>query len=191
MSVKAVLITGRMRSGTSLVAQIVHRLGFHVAPTIPAPASPSWRSDWEDPYLTGRLISRTPVEWPFYVANRKAVAKKLGFRGYAIKSPYLALVWDKVVAAAGDACHIVVSRDEETRQRSLEQYPALSREDDRAIIASMPCTAHFFLQYERLIEYADIEIPRLARALGVTDQETIDAAGRLVGMPTEYATCPL
>lgn len=185
MAVRAVLITGRFRSGTSMVAAIVHRLGFHIAPMIPAPGPPSWRSDWEDPYLTPYLMNRAQVDWSSYVKHRKAVAERLGFRGYAIKSPYLALVWDQVVAAT-DAAHIVVSRDEEQRQRSLAAHPALSLEDDRAICEAMPNTAHAFLSYERLIMYADVEIPRLARQLGVTDQETIDSAGRLVGMPTEY-----
>jgi hypothetical protein len=193
---RVVLITGPFRSGTSLIASIVHRLGFHVAPSIPAPAPPSWRSDWEDVSLTQMLMRgfRPSTAWfRGYLERRSAVSRATGFEGrIAVKSPYLAMFWQEITDAAPEAFLIRMTRGDEGRQRSLRAHPALAaRIDDEKIIAYCceNLIAHVTFNYVDLLTYADMRIPRLAHVLGVTDRSAIDAAGKLVGYPTEYP-CP-
>ncbi len=185
---RPVLITGPMRSGTSLVAQIVHRLGWPVSVTIPAPCPPSWRSDWEDPQLTTRLIRGQHIDWDAYVLHRRVASKALGFEGrVAIKSPYLVMRREKITESLRVPLWIKVGRREDARQRSLAIYPQLSRVHDAAIMDALrEFKSDVWILYEALIESPYAATKELATSLGVTDEDTINAAAALIGQPTEY-----
>jgi len=188
---RVVLIVGMFRSGTSMVAEVVHRLGYAVAPVIPAPDPPSWRSDWEDPTLTIPLImdERPSLEWlTSYVEMRRKASSVLGFGGkIAIKSPYLALIWPEMIGIASPAFVIKTFRQEEARKRSLAAHSALSERDDSRISDALEgVQADLEIHYDWAVE-GPLRFSRtLAERLEVTDEQTIHAAAALVGRPTEY-----
>jgi len=47
-----VLVTGPLRSGTSAMAQALHRLGVSMCVSMLAPREPEWRAEWEDPPIS-------------------------------------------------------------------------------------------------------------------------------------------
>lgn len=187
-----------MRSGTSLVAQIVHRLGFPVSAFIPAPGPPSWRSDWEDVNLTMRLMLGLDVNWAGYVDERRKLSHAMGFEGrVAIKSPYLALHHKDLKEAFPDAQWVKCVRADADIERSMRAHPALSRAHQKRICAAMEkvgdlSSFEFFYadamqapfgSVSELAEYLDFD-PYDARP------DDILAAAALIGQPTEYSTCP-
>lgn len=109
-----VLITGPFRSGTSAVAQVVHRLGFPVSGQIIPPVPPRWHSDWEDQFallaLQHALNAENPSVWfsdwfPRYLDERREHTTRLAGlttwnpRGFAIKSPLYAPFVNEIEAA--------------------------------------------------------------------------------------------
>ena len=185
---RIVLITGQMRSGTSLVAAMVHHMGFQVAPIIPAPAPPSWRSDWEDPGLTPKLMMRHGCSWGIYFERRRYLSRRTGFGGrIAVKSPYLALYREEIERACELPLWILVTRDPADRERSLAAHPQLSETDQLEIrLALEGLKPEIVLQYERLIEEPLTSSMALADALGVEDGAALDRATDMIGYPTEY-----
>lgn len=183
------LIVGPFRSGTSLVASMVHRLGWMVAPTIPVPAPPSWRSDWEDPALSIPLIERRPLDLEAYMENRRALASALGFQGVALKSPYLALRWPAVLAASGPNPVVIRTyRDGLTRFESLRAHPAIDHGDDSRICSALRAVVPTIeVGYEWGVEDQKRLAAALAHALGVVDDAAVSAAAALVGRPTRYS----
>jgi hypothetical protein len=180
-----------MRSGTSLVAQVVHRLGFAVAPYIPAPAPPGWRSDWEDPHLSTKLmLGRTP-RWDLYIRRRKRQAAALGFSGVAIKSPYLSLHLEAIRARA-DAL-IVTRRDRLAQHESLWRCIEAYRLDQASIVraadeiegaqAAAQTAADVVIEYEGAVARPGELVEQLASLLDVHDEDTKAAAAALVGEP--------
>jgi hypothetical protein len=193
---RPVFITGAARSGTSLVAAIVHRLGFQIAPTIPAPMPPTWRSDYEDPHFSLALMAgdRPSAEYlRRYLARRRAFSAACGFEGrIALKSPYLVRVWARLLEAAPDAFTIRVRREDAARARSLTAQPALmALGHDFSILEGLRSVqAHVDVWYEAIVARPAEFVVRLASLLGVSDHEAIDAAIALVGQPTRYPPCP-
>jgi len=199
-----VAIVGQWRSGTSLVAQIVNRLGYHAAPTITAPCPPTWRSDWEDLDFTVPLMRRKKIDWDCYLEMRINVSAALGFGGdIAIKSPYLALVWDEFLDAVQPDHIIQTTREDEECERSLKHQPLdvkLYRKDidkirkvDKALWVT--CFARHMkmldIPYEDIITHPVGLTSDIAEFINKgTDPETIKAASKLIGKPTEYKTCP-
>lgn len=119
MSRKLIIVTGPMRSGTSMVAQTLHLLGVPVADEIRAPLPPRWQLDWEDPavaealwhvaqqpenpgdgleeFLVQHLSHRLETHW--------AVTEAFGLppeNPIAIKSPLLPLVWLSLMGACAE-----------------------------------------------------------------------------------------
>lgn len=187
-----VIVVGKFRSGTSLVAQICHRLGWQVAPTIPAPGPPSWRSDWEDAALTSALMAGkypTPQGWRDYLKWRRSVSRATGFEGrIALKSAYLALVWDDLMEVVGEhATTVHVHREEKARQASLAAHPALSSHADRLIGEALKTLeADVHVEYGQLCTLPLWQVASLADSLGVQDDAAVRAAIALVEQPKEY-----
>lgn len=188
---KVIAITGLMRSGTSMVAEVVHRLGWQAAPIMACPLPPSWRFDWEEPHLTKRLMLRQPINWKTYIERRLALAERLGFHGIAIKSPYLALRWAEfMLHAPADVFVIKTERTEFNVERSLEAHPQLSKDDQEEIRAALHgVKADFGVSYESWAYSPYDEVPVLGMELGATEEGWL-AAAALVGRPTEYEPCP-
>lgn len=186
------IIVGRFRSGTSLVAQLVHRLGFQVSPTIPAPAPPTWRPDWEEPGLTSSLMAGkypTPDGWRAYLKWRRQVSRATGFEGrIALKSPYLALAWRGLMFVVEEHAMVVrVRRGEEARLASMAAHPALSGHEDRMIgVALEAIEPNLAVSYEDLVVDPLGSVASLAGALGVLDDDAVLAAAALIGPATEY-----
>lgn len=191
---RVVVILGPFRSGTSLVAAVVHRLGFPVAPTIIPPAPPAWRADWEDPALTMPLMGGLvpTVEWlKVYLERRDVASKALGFEGrVALKSCYLALHWPVLIAALGHQPLVIRTyREAGARRRSLEAHPALYLRvaDDARIGRAVDRIAPDALigcewAQENPLSCAEL----LAGHLGQADDVAVAAAAALIDRGTEY-----
>jgi hypothetical protein len=193
---RVVLITGPMRSGTSMVAEIVHRLGYPVSVLIPAPGPPSWRSDWEDPALTMKLMRGQEVDWKAYVDHRERASKALGFEGrVAIKSPYLALYKAAIEKSfpRRETQWIVCVRADAEVERSMLAHPALSRTHQKRIRAALEDfedVAPFEFDYFSAQQAPFESVTALAEELdfdpyGASSADIL-AAAALIGQPTEY-----
>jgi hypothetical protein len=183
---RPVIIVGLMRSGTSLVGSIVHYLGFPVSDIIPAPMPPAWRSDWEDPHLSLRLIAGEKINWESHLADRRFLSAGLGFDGrVAMKSPYLALHMQALLEF--EPFVIKVVRQGAAIERSFKAHPHLIRRDQERIRAALATIeADLLVSYDALVEESRFGVARIADALGVTDEEALVRAQALVDLPTEY-----
>lgn len=197
---RPVLITGLMRSGTSLVAEMVHRLGWQAAVTMGAPIPPAYRSDWEDLGLSLPLVGRE--RWSAgrlqdYIGRRIDSSRIFGFGGkFALKSPYLVFIWPKLLTALRaldlpDPLVIRTFRREESVARSLAAHPQLYP-DDQELIRGRLHRIHqdMVVGYEDAVADPLAAARALASALGVFDPPTVEAAAALVGLPTRYPPCP-
>ncbi len=190
---RIVLVTGAFRSGTSLVASIVHRLGWPVAAMIPAPAPPTWRSDWEDADLTVPLLQGYRPgagELANYLERRAGLSRGLGFGGrVAVKSPYLALIFPALLAACesiGEVPLVVRTYRIHGRERRLARTQ-LSREDDAAIVEALRgFSGDVFVEYGEAAANPHLVVRLLASRLGQPDDAAIAAAAASVGAPTRY-----
>lgn len=189
---RPVLITGAFRSGTSLVAAVVHRLGWQIAPSIPPPAPPSWRSDYEDPQFTIRLMrGERPATSTLrmYAAQRRAYSKATGFNGrIALKSAYLVFVWTRLLEALPDAFVIRIRREDSARRASLVAHHSLNDlGHDFAILEGLNAVRpHLDVWYEAVVERPEEFVRTVAQALGVQDDAAVTAATAMIGKPTEY-----
>lgn len=198
---RVVAIVGPFRSGTSLVAQVVHRLGFPVALTIPAPAPPSWRGDWEDPELTLLLLQgvKPTADWyADYLRRRREQSRVVGFGGrVAVKSPLLGLAWEGFAvaarAAAGGKPPLVIRcyREHGAMARSLAAHPQLAPElQARVTLAAWRIPPDIEVGFEWAIDHPERAARAIAMALGVEDDAAVAAAAATIGRPTEYPPCP-
>jgi hypothetical protein len=190
---RSVLITGLMRSGTSLVASMCHRLGFMVGPQIPVPIPPRWRSDWEPLELTRGLVNHRGDalhDWlVWYCHGLREQSRLVGFEGrICLKSPFLAPRWDIVRQAIPDAFVVRTFRYSEDVERSMAAHPALSAADQVKIAAGLrnvrpDCEIGYEAVCDNPVMYASI----LAKHLGNDSQADIEAAAALVGRQTVYS----
>lgn len=181
-----VLIVGLMRSGTSLVAALVHHLGFQVSPVITSPCPPTWRSDWEDPSATVPLLQGRQVNWEKYFLDRRFAAGLMGFNSIAVKSPLLALHMEEIRKVEPDVFVVCAQREEESVERSRlhTQLPADLQERIREKLLWIG--PNFNIHYEDIILDPKGATRALARKLDVDDEEMIARAALQVGKPTEY-----
>lgn len=191
-----VFVTGLMRSGTSMVAEMVHRLGVPVALTLLAPPTADGRLEWEDAEASltlARLIplgggtAPTPAAaaafdrwWPDYRRRREAAARSIRWpgrtppRAIAVKSPLLLFFADRlkgtIIATRRDPAAVAASvRRSFTRPDLAEATNALLRERLEGGALAPALT----IDYEH--DAAAIA-GALAGALGVTDPERIRRA---------------
>lgn len=133
-----VIVTGPMRSGTSAVAAICHRLGFIAATSMSPPRPPRWHQDYEDSEALMRLLRSSPpfTDWfPDYLRERLVLAKTLislgesWVNGITLKSPlyapHLHLMRKAIEAQTGKYPTIIVcDRDPAESDASLEESNA-------------------------------------------------------------------
>lgn len=186
---RVVLVTGAMRSGVSLVASMCHRLGFPVTSLLDAPIPPRFRSDWQDPRLTLRLMAREVIDWAEYLAQRRRESVALGFDGrVAISSQYLAVYWADVRKAIPDAFVIKTYRGHDDMAASMRAHPQISEADQELICRALhDVKADCSLGYEFVCENPQTAAEMLARHLGNADPVAVAAAAALVGKSTTYA----
>lgn len=137
-----VIITGGMRSGTSAVAQMAHRMGFLACAVMTPPQPPRWHQDWEDfealttlmklwPHgaeISNRTLGAFAVWFDGYARRRLRGAdgqKQMGadwIRGVAMKSPLYAPFIPSMIYHCGaldiTPTVIVCDRDREDRRAS-------------------------------------------------------------------------
>lgn len=179
-----VAILGQMRSGTSLLASIVHHLGYPVAITMGAPIPPTWDFDWEDQELTEMLMLGEPDQRWFerYLAGRGEASSRLGTDGdFAVKSPYLALHWEPFVRAAdrlgADLCVFMTDRRQDAIDISLAGLPVLSSVDQACIRAALRGIASdMTIRYEALLSHGKQRVLDIADRLDVIDEEAVERA---------------
>lgn len=180
-----VFVTGEMRSGTSMVAEVLNRLGWQAGITIMCPQPPSWRSDWEDVPLAVALLrgSRPTVEeWRDYIATRGIMARRIRYTGgVCIKSPYLALCLDELKRACPEGVWVRTERDCAEVDASMAEHYWLSQEDQAKIRTALPYVPvpRHVVRYGHAAE----DLRALAKALGVVDDVTIEAAVGLIQAP--------
>lgn len=146
MSLPVVIVTGPMRSGTSAVAAICHRLGFIAATSMSPPRPPRWHSDYEDAEALGHMLAaiwplgsipdgaaheRFRKWFPAYLEARLARANYLIIMGEAwingitlkspLYAPFLMEMRETIREQTGgiDAIIIVCDRDEAESDASL------------------------------------------------------------------------
>jgi hypothetical protein len=196
--VTVVAILGQMRSGTSLLASIVHHLGYPVAIAMCAPIPPKWESDWEDVEFTEKLLPPTTAptrEWfAGYLARRKVTSAFFGTDGrVAVKCPYLALHWKAfvgAVAAHGDDLVVLkTARSQDAIDASMRALPYLSKDDQAEIRrAQQKITPTMVVQYEDLVEEGKPLVREIAEVLDVHSDSAVSLAARLI-RPKEMLTC--
>lgn len=111
------VITGPMRSGTSIVARIAHQMGVDMGASMRMPPPGSGLDpEYEDSFLAedlARLAVAAPVtvSWTslaLYIGNRR---RKARFLSWGFKSPLLALFWyewTKALAKAREPMKLVL-----------------------------------------------------------------------------------
>lgn len=206
---RPVAIVGPMRSGGAMVAQVVHRLGWHAGHTTWMPQPPTWRLDMEDPELSNLLVRRlwpTVEWWGAYLLRRRSDSEMAGFGGrFLVKCPYLALCWEDMLAGFGgvkplgcpsaDRRPFVIRtfRDRDGLERSMAAHPALSVADQEAIRAAAykKTAPDSEICYDWAVESPEAVVRVLAGHLGQEDDATIRAAVALIGSPTAYHVAPV
>ena len=189
---RPILVTGPMRSGNAMVAQVLHRMGYMASPLINAPIPPSWRSDYEDEDLALRMMSgeRPSVDsWRIYLNQRQTVSLVLGFQGrYAVTGPYLSLGWDRLLEAMPVKPFVIQTRRRaEDVEASMAAHPRLSKEDQGQIKACCKkIKPDFWAVYEAAVDDPKRWCSSLARTLGVEDDRAVAAAAALIEKPTVY-----
>lgn len=177
--IPVVLITGLMRSGTSLAAQVVHRLMYQAAPVITVPYPPSWHSDWECPRLTTSLMLGREIDWPGYLEWRRAMAAATRFKGISIKSPFLAVRWREVLESVQDRYVVRVVRNEADVAASIAKYPELLEREAEVREALPAVEPDFLFDYDACIDQPWDVIGPLAEALGSDPLPALDVVGAL------------
>ena len=129
---KRLIITGLMRSGTGLLAKLLHDEGVNMGTVIGAPAIPHADVEFEDPFLSTRLLYEdlTPrdVEVLFYSRSR-ALAQLHKIYGYqwktmGFKSPFWLLHGEAIAKVPKKPFVIQMDRDETDRQRAMSRWMA-------------------------------------------------------------------
>lgn len=186
-------ITGKMRSGTSAVAQSFHVMGVPVAFTQISPMPPTYRMDWECPELSTRLMleeQHFSASWlRRYLAARMDSAAQLGFTPgrISIKSPFLAFHVQEVE----DACRalgeplkwIRTQRDPEEVERSLARWKHLDPETNHMLEAALPgVPVDADVPYHALVSHPHDTLSRMLDALElvVPTERLHDAASRIL-----------
>jgi len=195
-----VAVTGQMRSGTSAVAEALHRLGCPVAMHTPAPQPPTWRFDWEDSKLSSRLMSRG-VEAPWmrdYVAERyRHAAMCYDSTCIALKSPYLVFAKEalQIVSEMRDdpLFWVVLRRPQIDIDCSISQWEVLDpdvNKEIKAILAGSDKWANTItVDYDKLVENPKQGVSALALQLGLRpDPGGLEGAIATVKEPTSRST---
>ena len=206
---KIVGVVGQMRSGTSAVAEIVHRLGVPMGLSFGAPVAPTYRFEWEDMALSlafGRywVHGLEPAMgifawWDAYMADRFKHATRLGLDRWGFKTPPWCLLGDTLLSAARKlACTalIEVDRPQPNIDSSVRRAfpPGLV---DKALIANasikqkirdLPTVLK--VPYLELVEQPALWVGRIAGVLEVDDQDRIQDAIRNVLRPTTWHSSP-
>lgn len=142
-----VMVTGQFRSGTSAIAQVVHRLGMQAGLWFAPPYPPKWRSDWEDAEAVTMLMRFCPwgsrptddareefLNWfPAYLNRRLSCVELMRDRdiwqaadGIACKSPFYAFFRREIAEVCGSVGlapkWIVARRDADEIDDSLSEF---------------------------------------------------------------------
>jgi hypothetical protein len=155
---RAIVVAGMHRSGTSLVAQLVHALGVYAGQPDELTAADMFNPTgyWEhrgafdlDREILGRLtaswsdvgsadLSRLPdAERADYVARAEAIARSLHGRGpFLLKDPRMSLLFPLWQQALGNPVCVIAWRDPVAVARSL------ATRDGRPLLASIAVWEH-------------------------------------------------
>lgn len=187
-----VLVVGAPRSGTSMVAQVVNRLGWHVGASVPPPIPPTWRSDFEDFDFSMRLARGERPSAPEigrYLFSRLDLAVALGFPGgrFMLKSPLLALVWPQLTSELKRLSFtwrtISVWRQFSEREESrLAGPPGLAVEVCQEVVRAMECwvVPDLEIAYRKATEDPVVAVRALASVLSVDDDAAVAEAAKLI-----------
>lgn len=211
-----VLITGPFRSGTSAVAQIVHRIGFIAVTTMTMPVPPRWHCDWEDhPAMIALhdILSKNNRSFRFrkwfrqYLEARMVHAVSVSEftswhpLGICIKSPMYAMFAGEIAEECRRVSKplkiIVCERDRAERRASLEVVndgaPEPLKKAIRRIAGECERASEKIVgdnvirvNYGMLLLKPKPEAERIAAFVGA------DAgfSARVIESRTEYAPCP-
>lgn len=184
--VETVIITGEMRSGTSLCAQLLHHLGFFAGLYLTCPIPPRWRSDWEDPWAVDLVAHEKPIGEDFFkkwALSKKKMSERMGFGGkILLKSPFIALHLNHAMGALPKAFVIVTKRDAREIEKSLKAHPWLDPEDNvkiRTALARHPFAPDYVFDLARWKENASQAFLELCDVLSI-DQALSDGVLHLL-----------
>lgn len=181
-----VLVTGMGRSGTSLVARLVEKLGVDMGPSIP-PDETNPEGFSEDKHVLAMLTEGDLAGVSGYLAARAENTSGL----VGCKAPRFADVWDDLLPLLPRFSRLMVIgvvRDVEDAAASYVRCYGGAIEDARKFMskrrqATLRLTreVQFCIEYEaELLRNPEATTLRLASALGVTDYTLIGPAVALV-----------
>lgn len=191
---RLIAITGQIRSGTSLMAELVHFLGFPVTVAMHAPSHPTWRCEWEDPDLAYQLAYGTSdVDFKSHLLMRRDSALRQAkyfnrnLPGISIKSPFLAMEAEALEEACCDDQlgfeleWLVIGRQPDAIEASLQaSLKGKDLANARYINEMIPKEVKPEFWYEDFIRDPYPTVSRLAKYLGVKDMDSIlRAVGRV------------
>lgn len=199
-----VLVTGQMRSGTSLVAHLAHVFGIPMAETMSVGPGGRAEPDFEDLMLLQELVRRVPLDGAMYrtrgfrpwfrkyVKYRIKIAKHWDSvigegqtRVLGAKSPFLSFFWtdvNKVLGSLGIAPRwLITHRNQQDVNRSVVrtfEKNGMSALEMNAVIRERCSEIEDAntVSYDRLVTEPEIGTVRLARMLGVKNVHLIERA---------------
>ena len=178
-----VAVTGLMRSGTSLAAAILHRLGGFAGVYITAPMPPTWKGDWEDPWALDLMMEKKlkPKFFREWIDSKRESAGMYGFEKIQLKSPYLALHMAPLLEAAPDIFVVATNRDPGAVSSSMARHPQLTLKDQGRIRAALESvTPRYVFDCDHCQADPQSEIQSLCMALGLDPGSDLEEAAALV-----------
>jgi len=190
-----IAITGQARSGGAALAEALHHMGYPVAIQTPTPMAPTWRFDWEDTRLSMEIMRGAPDQQWFaeYLLSRFAHAETLHkTETVVLKSPFLALYrepLDYAAEALGDKIFwVVMEREQDQIELSMDQWPDLSRVDNeqiQEIIDEAEFVAAAYVRYEDLVSDPADLLKSFCATLGLTPSaDSFERAVLQIVLPT-------
>jgi hypothetical protein len=189
-----------MRSGTSAVAAICHRLGFFAGAAMSPPRAPRWHSDYED--ADGlRLLMNEPADdfaqwFPVYVKHRMDSAEFLRthgdewVRGVMLKSPLYAPHVQSMIKLCPTKPVVIVCRREQSERKAslirsniglgrpmLRRLVAKQMEIERALELIVP---DLTVDFESLLDDPKNWEDPIAHALGLCEADADESATSVI-----------
>jgi hypothetical protein len=204
-----VLVSGPMRSGTSLVASMLHHMGVPMALTVLAPQAPRWQFEWEDCDLTTAAIRSFPIGetqhkqrvrsdfltelYDFLHRSADVHARIADQWGQpapltvGVKMPLLLNVWDEARAIFGPRLKRVLLHRPEAATRASLAASCVPTMRDAAIKTNgalhelaAKASADLVLDYDLILADPFGAAERLGALVGICDLGTIRRGAAMV-----------
>lgn len=199
---RILIVTGPLRSGTSMIAGMAHRMGFIAGTWINPPMPPKFRLEWEDKELFDLFYNPsepTAKDFREYLLRRffhaDAIRRATGVEvpGITVKSPMLAWKWDEFMKAVEfmklvkhiEVVIVKCTRSWPTPDGNLEVYKGTDFERQMQIANERINNGLKHINgrehnYNYMLQYPQHCANCLADLLGVTNEADVKAAAETI-----------